>query len=154
MMSITMRQWKRFEGWCLRHLLGVTAILLPLLICVVSGGQAIKGGVGVKVTVGPFVTTATGYTISTALTLAQGDVWLSKNGAAAATKNQADSCGHLKHGFYACSLNSTDTDTDGTLDILIKESGYLIVWRHLMVMDGTVYDADITGTDNRQVDMV
>jgi hypothetical protein len=50
--------------------------------------------------IGPFLDETDGKTAETALTIAQADVRLSKNGGNMAQKNEATSCTHDELGYY------------------------------------------------------
>lgn len=110
----------------------------------------LKQATAVTVAMGPFVDDTDGKTAETALTIAQADVRLSKNGAAFAQKSDAAACTHLENGHYACSLNGTDTGTLGHLRVAIAESGALPVWRDFLVLPANVYDS-LLGSDRLQV---
>jgi len=59
----------------------------------------------------------------------------------------------MEAGYYACTLNSTDTNTLGHLAVAVAESGALPVWRHFLVLPANVYDSLIS-TDKLQVHAV
>lgn len=100
---------------------------------------------------GPFVDSTDGYTPETGLTISQADVRLSKNGGAFAQKNDATAASHDENGWYNVPLNTTDTNTLGSLIIAVNESGALPVWREFQVLPANVYDSLYTGTDNLNV---
>lgn len=92
------------------------------------------------VVLGPFVDSTDGVTAETGLTVSQADVRLSKNGGAFAQKNDTNAATHMENGFYSCALNTTDTNTVGTLRVAVSESGALPVWLEFQVVEEAVYD--------------
>lgn len=110
----------------------------------------LKQSTAATVRVGPFVDSTDGVTAETAFTISQADVRLSKNGAAAAQKNQASAATHDENGYYSCSLDTTDTNTLGILTLTVSESGGLPVRHDFAVMPSNVYDS-LFSTDLLQV---
>ena len=70
---------------------------------------------------GPFVGTV--GTVLTALTIAQGDVRLSKAGGNMAQKSTATACVHDELGVFFCDVSAADTDTLGRLRVDVDKSG-------------------------------
>jgi hypothetical protein len=103
--------------------------------------QFLKQSTAVDVVLGPFVDDTDGKTTEEALTLAQADLQLTKNGGAAAQKNDATSATHLYGGNYKVPLNTTDTNTLGCLTLMCKEAGALPVVAHFMVVTANWYDS-------------
>lgn len=106
---------------------------------------------------GPFLDTADGFTPKTALTIQKADVKLSKDGgafAAASADQGASNVGapHDADGYYAVSLNTTDTATLGRLKAEVTKTGALPVWQEWMVVPANVYDALVGGSDKLDVD--
>ena len=97
---------------------------------------------------GPFLDSTDGVTPETALTIAQADMQLSKDGAAFAQKNAAGNATHDTDGWYSTTLDATDTATTGELKIQINVAGALPVWETYFVLTQTAYDALQTGTFN------
>ena len=97
---------------------------------------------------GPFLDSTDGVTPETALTIAQADMQLSKDGAAFAQKNAAGNATHDTDGWYSTTLDTTDTATTGELKIQINVSGALPVWETYFVLTQSAYDALQTGTFN------
>lgn len=112
----------------------------------------LKQSTAVTVKIGPFLDETDGKTAETALTIAQADVRLSKNGGNIAQKNDATSCTHDELGIYGCPLNTTDTGTLGRLQLWVHESGALPVWHEYMVVTANVYDT-LCGTDKFDVNV-
>jgi hypothetical protein len=113
----------------------------------------LKQSTAVTLKIGPFLDEDDGKTAETALTIAQADVRLSKNGGNIAQKNEATSCTHDELGIYGCPIDATDTATLGTLQLFVHESGALPVWHEFMVVPANVWDS-MFGADYLQVDAV
>ena len=115
--------------------------------------QFLKQNTSVTVKIGPFVDDEDGKTAETELTIEQSDVRLSKNGGDIAQKHDASTCTHDELGIYDCSLDATDTDTLGRLQLWVHKSGALPVWHEFMVLPANVYDA-FFGSDKLEVDVL
>jgi len=100
----------------------------------------VKQSTAVALLIGPFLDETDGKTPETALTIAQADVRLSKNGGNMAQKGEATSCTHDELGYYTCPLSTTDTGTLGFLKLMVHESGALPVWVDVEVLTANVYD--------------
>ena len=94
----------------------------------------LQANTAVDVLIGPFVDETDGKTAETGLTLSQGDIKLSKNGQALAQKNDDTAAVHDANGYYNCELDATDTNTEGTLTLIVHESGALPVRHDFMVL--------------------
>jgi len=110
----------------------------------------LKQSTAVTVKVGPFVDSTDGVTAETALTISQADIRLSKNGGNIAQSNNAAGATHDELGYYDIPLDTTDTNTLGTLKLLVSESGALPVWQDFMVVPANVWDS-LFGADKLQV---
>lgn len=99
---------------------------------------------------GPLVDAADGVTPMTALTIAQADIRLSKNGGNIAQSNNAAGAAHDELGYYDIPLDTTDTNTLGTLRVAVHETGALPVWQDFMVVPANVWDS-FFGADALQV---
>jgi len=110
--------------------------------------QYLRKSTAVTIMFGPFVDKADGVTLKTDATTitdidhASTGIFLSKAGAAAAirhanvTASVADAYGMMK-----VTLDTTDTNTTGTLDVLFaKAATYLPVNKEFMVLEQVVYD--------------
>jgi len=93
-----------------------------------------------SVVIGPFVDSTDGNTAETGLTVSAADIRLSKNGANIVGKNSGDGT-HDELGYYTITLDATDTDTVGRLQLLVHESGALPVYHEFWVLEEVVYDA-------------
>lgn len=112
----------------------------------------LRQGTAVDIAMGPFVDSTDGVTAETALTIAQADVRLKKNGGAWAQKSDTNSATHEENGWYEVALNSTDTNTLGILVVAVNETGAVPVWREFEVVPAGVYDALVSGTEWLSVD--
>ncbi len=101
--------------------------------------------------IGPFVDATDGVTAETALTIAQADIQISKNGGAFAQTSASPTTTHDADGWYQCPLTSTDTGTLGPLTVQIVMTGAAPVWEHFMVVPAMVYDSLVGGTDTLDV---
>ncbi|MBP6786276.1 MAG: hypothetical protein KA170_01705 [Candidatus Promineofilum sp.] len=113
----------------------------------------LKQSTAITVVLGPFVDDTDGKTAETSLTLSQADIRLSKNAGTFAQKADTGAASHMENGYYACGLNTTDTNTLGRLRIAVHESGALPVWRDFSVIPANVYDS-LFSTDKLQVHAV
>lgn len=90
--------------------------------------------------IGPFVD-STDLSAETALTVTNTEVNLIKNGGTSGTKSDTSSLTHRSNGVYNITFNATDTDTVGELEVVIAETGALIVRKSFWVLEEVVYDA-------------
>ncbi len=102
----------------------------------------LRKSTAVDVLIGPFLDDADGKTPETGLTI---DVELSKNGQALANKSDStapthDTAGSID-GYYNCELDTTDTNTTGTLKLVAFASGALHVFETFQVIEQDIYDA-------------
>ncbi len=111
----------------------------------------LKQSTAIEIKMGPFVDNADGNTIENGLTISQADVRLAKEGGDWAQKNEATTLVHEEAGWYRCLLDTTDTNTLGTLIVAIHESGALPVWREFVVQAANVYDSLVGGGDTLDV---
>lgn len=115
--------------------------------------QYLKQSTAVTLKLGPFLDDTDGKTAETALTIAQVDVRLSKNGGDIAQKTEVTSCTHDELGIYGCPIDVTDTNTLGRLQLFVHESGALPVWHEYLVIPANVYDS-MFSTDKLEVDLL
>jgi len=113
----------------------------------------LKQSTAKTVVLGPFVDDSDGKSPETTLTISQADIRLSKNGGAFAQTNNSAGATHMENGYYSVPLDTTDTNTVGTLTVAISESGALPVFREFMVVPANVYDSLVAGTDTLQADV-
>lgn len=103
--------------------------------------QWIKQSTASTIKLGPFLDDTDGKTPETGLTISQADIRLSKNGGAFAQSNNTAGATHNENGYYDVPLNTTDTNTLGTLRVAVSESGALPVWQDFMVVPANVWDS-------------
>jgi len=106
----------------------------------------LRQSTAVTIPLGKFVDATDGVTAETALTISQADVLLSKNGATFAQKSESSASSHMQRGYYACALNSTDTNTLGILSIDVEESGALPVRQDYAVLTADEWDRKYANT--------
>ena len=116
-------------------------------------GGYLQANTAVDLMVGPFIDDTDGKTAETGLTISQADVRLSKNGGNIAQKNEATSLTHDELGNYLCKLNTTDTNTEGILTIMIHESGALPIKMDYMVLAQAAYISLVTAKDTGFIDV-
>ncbi len=98
--------------------------------------------------IGPFLDETNGFTQETALTIAKADIRFSKDGGDFIPLNAAESgLTHDEAGWYILAIDTTDTNTLGSLIIAIHVSGALPVWVEYEVVPADVFDTLIDGTD-------
>lgn len=103
---------------------------------------------------GPFVSDSDGYSAKTALTIAQADIQLAKNGAALAqTSDASPTTTHDADGWYPIPLTTTDSNTSGRLTIKVTMTNTLPVWREYQVVPAEVFDSLVAGSDKLSVDL-
>lgn len=100
----------------------------------------LKQSTAVTIKLGPFVDETDGKTAETALTIAQADVRLSKNGGNMAQKAETTSCTHDEVGMYDCPIDTTDTNTIGLLTVNVHEAGALPVRQEYEVISSAQYE--------------
>ena len=112
----------------------------------------LKQSTAITVKMGPALDNADGDTEETGLTIAQADIRLTKNGGAYAQSNNAAGATHDEKGNYGIPLDTTDTDTLGTLRVHIHVAGALAFWDDFMVVPANVWDS-FFASDKLQVDL-
>jgi hypothetical protein len=114
----------------------------------------LKQSTATTLLLGPFTDATDGVTAETALTISQSDVLLWKEGGTTlAQKNESTSCTHRSNGLYTCPVNTTDTNTLGTLVVSVAESGAGPIRQDYLVVPANWYDSNVLGTDLLQVDI-
>ena len=86
-----------------------------------------------SVLIGPFVDSTDGDTAETGLSIANTDIKLSKNGGTMASKNSGGAT-HDAGGWYTITLDATDTNTVGRLQLSCKVAGALAVFAEFQVL--------------------
>lgn len=107
--------------------------------------KILKKSTATTVLLGPFVDDTDGKTAETGLTIARADVLLWKEGGTTlAQKTEATSCTHRSNGYYTCPLDTTDTGTNGILEICVSKSGALPVRHTFYVVHANTFDGMIS----------
>jgi hypothetical protein len=97
--------------------------------------------------IGPFVDDVDFKTAETALSIANTDIKISKNGGASASKNSGGGT-HDVNGMYAVTWDATDTATVGELKYSVKVAGALQVFGSYVVLEEAIYDALLAASAN------
>lgn len=100
-----------------------------------------------SVVIGPFVDSTDGNTAETALTVNASDIRLSKNGANIVAKNSGGGT-HDELGYYTITLDATDTDTVGRLQVMVHVAGALPVYHEFQVLEEAIFDALFAASAN------
>ena len=116
--------------------------------------QFLKQSTAATIMFGPFVDKTDGVTLEvgagiiTSIDHATIGIFLSKAGGTAAIRSQAVTASTLDaYGMFKVTLSTTDTNTVGTLDVLMAEAAtFLPVHKTFMVLPANVYDS-LMGTD-------
>ena len=114
----------------------------------------LKQNTAATIMFGPFVDKTDGVTLEvgagiiTSIDHATTGIFLSKAGAAAAIRHQNVTASVLDaYGMFKVTLDTTDTNTVGMLDVLMAEAAtFLPVHKSFMVLPANVYDS-LMGTD-------
>lgn len=98
-----------------------------------------------SVLIGPFVDSADGNTEESGLTIANTDIRLSKNGANIVAKNSGGGT-HDELGYYTITLDATDTDTVGRLQLMVHATGALPVYHEYQVLEEAIFDGIVASS--------
>ena len=106
----------------------------------------LRQSTSVSLMVGPFLDPAA-QTAEEALTIDATEVWLSKNGASYTNKSEATAMVHQKSGMYLLELDATDTNTVGTLSVLVDDTADAAtpIAVDYQVVEEATYDALFAG---------
>jgi hypothetical protein len=107
-----------------------------------------------EILLGGFLDSTDGNTQETALTIANTDIKLWKEGATSEASKTSGGATHIASGRYYAVLDATDTDTLGKLEVNVHVTGALAVRREFMVLPANVYDALVLGSDYLDVSAV
>jgi hypothetical protein len=136
----------------MKKIVALISILILLNLTLVYAALPLKQSTAANIMIGPFLDSSDGNTVENGLTISFTDVYVSKNGLGLSPKNDANAATYNNLGFYECSLNTTDTDTLGRLEVMIHESGALSVVHEFTVMTANLYDSWFS-TDKQEVDI-
>src|SRR5690242_18312886 len=93
------------------------------------------------VEVGPVLDDTDFKPAETALAVANTDSKLRKAGRTSHGSKNSGGATHIANGYYYLTLDATDTDTVGILDLHVNASGALPVWDRFYVVEEAIYDA-------------
>lgn len=96
------------------------------------------------VELGPFLDDTDFKTAETGLTIANTDIKLRKGGGTSHVSKNSGGSTHIANGYYHLTLDATDTDTVGILDVHVNVSGALPVFDRLTVLPAHVHDLWMT----------
>ena len=89
--------------------------------------------------IGPYLDDTDGKTPETALTIANTDLLISKNGAASAAKNSGGGT-HIAQGMYAATFDGTDTSAVGEMSVISLVAGARLVVAKFVVLEEAIFD--------------
>ena len=101
-----------------------------------------------EISLGPFLDTIDGDTEEDGLTIANTDIKIRKHGGTTLINKNSGGATVISQGIYQTTLDATDTDTAGQLEIYVHVTGALYVKSTYMVLTATAFDALYTGTFN------
>lgn len=119
------------------------ALLFVMMLATAANAQLVylKQSTNSQVVwLGPFLDSVDGDSEENSLSIANTDIKLRKQGATAAVSKNSGGATFDANGYYYCTLDSTDTNTQGNLVIACHKSGALAVKTHCYVLSSTVYD--------------
>ena len=102
--------------------------------------SVLRQSTAVDILLGPFVDETDGFTAEAGLTINQASVLLSKNGQALTQKSDVTACANDAGAYYNCELDTTDTNTVGTLVVTAHVAGARPVTQEYQVIEENVYD--------------
>lgn len=105
-----------------------------------------------EILLGPFLDSTNGNDQETALTIANTDIQIWKEGGTTEANKNSGGATHIANGRYYAVLDATDTNTLGKLEVNVHVTGALAVRREFMVLPANVYDSLVLDTDVLQVD--
>jgi hypothetical protein len=97
-----------------------------------------------EISLGYFLDSTDGNTEETALTIANTDIKLRKGGTTTLANKNSGGATHISNGVYHATLDATDTNTLGMLEIYVHVAGALAVKNTYMVLPAASYDAIVT----------
>lgn len=97
-----------------------------------------------EISLGPFLDSTDGNTEESGLTIANTDIKIRKGGATTLSNKNSGGATYISNGVYHATLDSTDTDTLGMLEVYVHVSGALAVKSVYMVLPSATYDALVT----------
>ena len=111
-------------------------------------GGFLKQSTQVKQLIGPFIDATDGFTPETGITLGAADeaeAW--KHDASAVTDISGNTWAHIADGMYNLTLTTSDTNTVGTLSVIVLDTSVCRPIRvTFMVLTANVYDSLVGGS--------
>lgn len=103
--------------------------------------NTLRQSTAANVLVGPMVDSGNGSSVVSVLSIGQANVQLSKNAAAFTQKNDSSSATARGMGYFSVALNTTDTNTQGVVTLMVSGvAGVLPVRHDYEVVGVNVYD--------------
>lgn len=99
-----------------------------------------------EIAMGPFVDQTDGFTAEDGLTIAASDIKVWKSGAIVLADKNSGGATHISGGIYYATLDATDTNTLGSLALLVHVAGARPVRLEAVVLAAGVYDSLVAGT--------
>jgi hypothetical protein len=93
-----------------------------------------------EIPIGYLVDSTDGDTEETGLTISNTDILLHKHGGTTLPTKNSGGATHISNGIYYATLDDTDTNTVGNLQIFVHESGSLAWKDSYVVLPADVYD--------------
>ena len=101
-----------------------------------------------EIPLGHFVDKTNGNDAETALTIANTDIKLWKQGATTLANKNSGGATHISGGIYYCTLDATDTDTCGALVVFVHiTADSLPIKVNCIVYPANVYESLFAGTE-------
>jgi len=101
-----------------------------------------------EISLGQFLDDTDGNTEENALTIANTDIKLRKGGTITLANKNSGGATNISNGVYHATLDATDTNTLGLLEVYVHVAGALSVKSTFDVLTATAYDALYSGTFN------
>lgn len=101
-----------------------------------------------EISLGQFLDSTDGNTEENGLTIANTDIKLRKHNTTTLANKNSGGATNISNGVYHATLNATDTDTAGMLEIYVHVAGALAVKSTFRVLTASAFDAIYTGTFN------
>ena len=95
---------------------------------------------GQEIPLGFFVDSSDGDTEETGLSIANTDIKIWKWGATTLANKNSGGATHISNGIYYCTLDATDTNTLGPLEIFVHVAGALVCHKECAVVDSNYWD--------------
>ena len=101
-----------------------------------------------EISLGQFLDSTDGNTEEGGLTIANTDIKIRKHGGTTLINKNSGGATVISNGVYQATLDATDTNTAGMLEIYVHVAGALAVKSVYTVLTATAFDALLTGTFN------